>query len=470
MPYQTAQRDQLAEAAALRDVPVSIWQGGADLMAPAGRLHGVDSSDPGTLCAMTNDTRTALDDARAAYDAFAAKGLKLNMQRGQPSDADFDLSNGLITALSPQDTSLDGIDLRNYPGGVAGLPSARALFAEYLDVAPANVVVWNNSSLELQGMVLSFALLHGIRGSQPWFGQSPKMIVTTPGYDRHFLLLETLGFELVSVPMQADGPDLDAVERLAASDPSIKGIVFVPTYSNPGGETISGDKAHRLVAMPTAAADFTIFADDAYRAHHLGEPDAVVNLIELAAAVGNPDRVIVYASTSKVTFASGGLGFLAASAANLAWISTYLGAQSIGPNKVEQARHVRFLQSYPGGLTGLMRDHAALIAPKFAAVDEVLAAELGTDGALATWTTPRGGYFSSLFTTAPVASRVIELADAAGVSLTPAGATYPGGKDPANSNIRIAPTRPPVEEVHTAMQVVAACIRLATEEYRAAQS
>ncbi|MBL8931285.1 MAG: aminotransferase [Kineosporiaceae bacterium] len=419
---------------------------------------------------MTNDAPTALAAARAAYDAFTAKDLKLNMQRGQPSDADFDLSNGLLAALSVQDTAMDGIDLRNYPGGIAGLPSARALFAEYLDVEPANVLVWNNSSLELQGLVLGFALLHGIRGSQPWVGQNPKMIVTTPGYDRHFLLLETLGFELLPVAMQADGPDLDAVEQLAASDPSVKGIVFVPTYSNPGGETISGDKAHRLVAMPTAAADFTIFADDAYRAHHLGEPDAVVNLIERAAAVGNPDRVIVYASTSKVTFAGAGLGFLGTSPANVGWVSTYLGAQSIGPNKVEQARHVRFLQGYPGGLTGLMRDHAALIAPKFAAIDEVLTAELGTGGEYATWTSPRGGYFSSLFTTAPVASRVVELADAAGVSLTPAGATYPGGNDPANSNIRLAPTRPPVEEVHTAMRVVAACIRLATEEYRAAAS
>jgi DNA-binding transcriptional MocR family regulator len=419
---------------------------------------------------MTTDLqRDALAVAQAAYDAFVAKGLTLNMQRGQPSDADFDLSSGLLTALGDSDTSMDGIDLRNYPGGLAGLPSARALFARYLDVAAENVIVWNNSSLELQGLVLSFALLHGVRGSRPWFGQSPKMIVTIPGYDRHFLLLETLGFELLTVPMQPDGPDLDAVEALAGTDPSVKGIVFVPTYSNPGGETISAAKARRLAAMPTAAADFTIFADDAYRAHHLGRPDSVVNLIGLCAAAGNPDRAVVYASTSKITFAGAGLGFLASSTATIAWMSTYLGAQSIGPNKVEQARHVQFLESYAGGLEGLMRDHAALIAPKFSVVDEVLAAELGTDGAYATWTTPRGGYFSRLDTTAPVAARVVQLAEAAGVSLTPAGATHPGGTDPDNRTIRIAPTRPPIEEVRTAMQVAAACIRLATQEYHAAQ-
>lgn len=413
---------------------------------------------------------TELAAAQAAYDAFVARGLKLNMQRGQPSDADFDLSNGLLGALGPSDVALDGIDLRNYPGGVLGLPGARALFGRYLGVDAANVLVWNNSSLELQGLVLTFALLHGVRGSAGgWVHEHPKMIVTVPGYDRHFLLLETLGFELLVVDMEPDGPDVAAIERLAASDPAVKGVLFVPTYSNPGGETISAAKARRLAGMSAAAPDFTIFADDAYRAHHLGEPDATVEFVGLCAAAGFPDRAFVFGSTSKVTFAGAGLGFVGSSVANLAWLAGYLGAQSIGPNKVEQARHVRFLGGYPGGIDGLMRDHAALIAPKFATVDEVLAAELGTDGAYATWTTPRGGYFSSLFTTAPVAARVVELAEGAGVSLTPAGATYPRGGDAENRNIRIAPTRPPVEEVRTAMQVAAACIRLATAEYRAPQ-
>ena len=409
--------------------------------------------------------------AQAAYAGFAAAGLKLNMQRGQPSDADFDLSNDLLCAVGPGDTSLDGIDLRNYPGGVTGLPSARALFGRYLGVDAANVLVWNNSSLELQGMVLAFALLHGLRGSQQgWVHDRPRMIVTVPGYDRHFLLLETLGFELVAVDMEPDGPDVEAIAALAASDDRVKGVLFVPTYSNPGGETISAQKAARLAGMATAAPDFTILADDAYRAHHLGAPAETVNFVELCAAAGHPDRALVFGSTSKITFAGAGLGFVGASVDTVKLLATYLGAQSIGPNKLEQARHVRFLDAYPGGVDGLMRAHAALIAPKFSAVDEVLAAELGTDGSYATWTTPRGGYFSSLFTTAPVASRVVELADAAGVSLTPAGATYPGGIDAANRNIRLAPTRPPVAEVRTAMQVTAACIKLATAEYRASQA
>lgn len=410
---------------------------------------------------------TRLEDARAAYAGLAALGLQLNLQRGQPSDADFDLSDGLLGAVPAGATTMDGIDLRNYPGGVAGLPSARALFGRYLGVDAANVVVWNNSSLELQGMVLGFALLHGVLGSQRgWVHDPPRIVVTTPGYDRHFLLLETLGFELVTVGMEPDGPDVAAIEA-AASDPRVRGVMFVPTYSNPGGETISPEKARRLASMPAAAPDFTILADDAYRAHHLGEPAETVDLVGLCAAAGHPDRAFVFGSTSKITFAGAGLGFVGTSVANVAWLVRYLGAQSIGPNKVEQARHVRFLEGYPGGLPGLMAAHAALIAPKFAVVDEVLSAELGTDGGYATWTTPRGGYFSSLFTTEPVAARVVELAQAAGVSLTPAGATYPGGHDPENRNIRLAPTRPPVAEVRTAMRVAAASVRLATEEYRA---
>ena len=411
-----------------------------------------------------------LAQAQAAYDAFRARGLKLNMQRGQPSDADFDLSSGLMSALGEGDLSMDGLDLRNYPGGVAGLPSARRLFAAYLDVKPENVVVWNNASLELQAFVLTFALLHGTRHSAgPWVHQKPKFIVTIPGYDRHFLLLQTLGFELLTVDMHEDGPDMEAAERLAA-DPSVKGLLFVPTYSNPGGETISAVKAARLAGLKAAAPDFTIMADDAYRAHHLDEAAQTVNFVTLCRDAGFPDRAFVFASTSKITFAGAGLGFVASSEDNIKWLGTYLNAQSIGPNKLEQARHVRFLESYPGGVEGLMRDHAALIAPKFRTVDEVLRAELGDGGDYATWTNPRGGYFSSLNTAAPVARRVIQLAEDAGVSLTPAGATYPGGTDPHDRNIRLAPTRPPLSEVHTSMQVVAACIRLATEEYRAGQN
>nr|WP_245557630.1 aminotransferase class I/II-fold pyridoxal phosphate-dependent enzyme [Deinococcus peraridilitoris] len=390
------------------------------------------------------------------------------MQRGQPSDADFDLSNGLLSVLTERDYMAGTLDLRNYPGGVTGIPEARALFGALLGVRSEQVIVWNNASLELQGHVLTWALLRGVRGSSgPWITGRPKIIVTLPGYDRHFLLLQTLGFEVLGVNMQEDGPDVDAIEKLA-QDPSVKGMLFVPTYSNPGGESISPEKAARLARLQSAAPDFTIFADDAYRVHHLHEHDRdeAVNFVALCEEAGNPDRAFVFASTSKITFAGAGLGFLASSTANVQALGSWLNALSIGPNKLEQYRHVKFLEAYPGGLKGLMREHARLIAPKFAAVDEVLQRELGSLG-LASWKLPKGGYFISLNTALPVADRVVKLAEAAGVSLTPAGATYPGGRDPNNANIRLAPTRPPLNEVREAMTVVATCIRVASEEHQA---
>ncbi|MEI2733057.1 MAG: aminotransferase class I/II-fold pyridoxal phosphate-dependent enzyme [Dermatophilaceae bacterium] len=417
-----------------------------------------------------------LDQARADYEALLALNLSLDIQRGQPSDADFDLSDGLLDAVKPGDTVQDDIELRNYPpAGSRGLPSIRRLLAAYLDVDPENVLVWNNSSLELQGLVLTFALLHPLPGAtQPggWLrsgtGGPPKVVVTVPGYDRHFHLLETLGIEVLSVPMADDGPDVEAVAALAAADPQVRALLFVPTYSNPTGATISTAKAQRLASMPTAAPDFLVLADDAYRGHHLSEDsDTPVELLSLCREAGNPDRALVFASTSKITYAGAGLGFLATSPTLLAWLSRYLFAQSLGANKLEQARHARFLGDYPGGLAGLMRAHAALIAPKFAAVDEALRLGLGTDGRYAAWSRPRGGYFVSVDTVEPVAARVVALAKAAGVTLTPAGATFPGGQDPRGANIRIAPTRPPLEHVRAAMAALAVCIRLATEEHRA---
>ena len=413
----------------------------------------------------------AVDDRsepRETYLAFKALGLNLNMQRGQPSDADLDLSNSLLTAVLPDDTvTPSGLDVRNYGGGVAGLPEARALFGEVLNAAPSEVMVGNNASLELQSHVLIWALLRGLKDSpEPWAHGSPKMIVTVPGYDRHFSLLETLGFALEPVDMTPDGPDMDAVERLVRN-PAVKGILFVPTYSNPTGDTLSEANARRLAEMSTAAPDFTIFADDAYRIHHLDdEHPAPPDLLQACKEAGHPDRVFVFASTSKVTFGGAGLGFLATSEANVQYLSKLLGTQTIGPNKLEQYRHVKFLRAYPGGISGLMRDHARLIRPKFRAVQEVLEHDLGGTG-LATWTKPKGGYFVSLTTSRPVADRVVALAGEAGVALTPAGATHPGGHDPNNSTLRLAPTRPPVDEVRQAMEVVAACVKLASADYDA---
>jgi DNA-binding transcriptional MocR family regulator len=403
---------------------------------------------------------------RTEFERYRAMKLRLDMQRGQPSDANFALSDDLLTIVGPNDTlTPSGVDIRNYPGGVAGLPEARALFAEFLGTAPERVVVGNNASLALLADVLSWALLRGLKDSRaPWVAQKPKLIVTVPGYDRHFLLLETLGFEQLSVPMTPDGPDAEAVAALAQDDPTVKGLLFVPTYSNPTGDTTTAAVAARLAGVQAAAEDFTIFADDAYRVHHLADDhDEAPELLAVAEEAGYPDRVIIFGSTSKITLAGAGLGFMASSAANIRYLSPLLSAQSIGPNKVEQYRHVRFLRGYPGGIAGLMRGHARILAPKFAAVQEVLARELGGTG-LARWTDPKGGYFVSLNTTKPVASRVVALAKELGVTLTPAGATYPGGCDPHDANIRLAPTRPPVEEVRLAMEVVALCVKVASSE------
>ncbi len=407
-----------------------------------------------------------LEASKKQYEAFKNKNLSLNMQRGQPSDADFELSNEMLTIVN-EDTLItpSGIDIRNYPGGISGLPEARALFATVIGVRPEEMIVGNNSSLDLMGKVLTWALLRGLKDSpRPWIGDKPKMIVTVPGYDRHFHLLEMLGYEIVPVDITPNGPDMDAVETLAKEDTAVKGIFFVPTYSNPTGDTVSDETVRRLAKMKTAVPDFTIFADDAYRVHHLTDtPAEPLNLLHACAAAGNPHRIYIFGSTSKITFASGGIGYFATSTENVSYISKLLGAQSIGPNKIEQYRHVRFLQMYPGGVAGLMQEHAKLLAPKFQAVQEVLNRELGGTG-LATWTHPKGGYFVSLDTAKPIADRVIALAKEAGVALTPAGATYPQKKDPHNRNIRLSPSRPPVAEVALAMEVVAACIKLASAE------
>lgn len=408
-----------------------------------------------------------IDAIRERYERFKQMGLTLNMQRGQPSDENFDLSNPMLSIVDENDlVTPSGVAIRNYPGGIPGLAEARQLFASILGVHPGEIIVGNNASLRLMANTLMWALLRGMKDSDaPWVTQSPRMIVTVPGYDRHFKVLDVLGFELVAVNITPDGPDIEAVENLAAADPAVKGLVFVPTYSNPTGDTVSDEVVQRLAAMKTAASDFTIFADDAYIIHHLTDtPDRPLNLLRACEAAGNPDRVYLFGSTSKITFAGAGIGYMGTSEANVAYISKLMGFQAIGPNKIEQYRHVKFINSFPGGINGLMKEHARLLAPKFEAVYHTLSQELDGTG-LATWTKPNGGYFVSLNTTLPVADRVVELAREAGVALTPAGATYPFGKDPHNSNIRLSPSRPPVAEVEQAMAVVAVCVKLASAEY-----
>lgn len=402
------------------------------------------------------------------YEQYKSMGLALNMQRGQPSDADYDLSNKMLTIVDETDlVTPSGVAIRNYPGGVAGLKEARELFGAMLGVKPEEMIVGNNASLKLMSTTIMWALLKGLKDSpKPWRQEETiKFIVTVPGYDRHFTFLDAVGIEMVPVQMTATGPDMDAVEELVANDASIKGMAFVPTYSNPTGDSVSDETVKRLASMKTAAPDFTIFADDAYIVHHLTDtPVKPLNLLRACEDAGNPDRVYLFGSTSKITFASAGIGFMASSVANVAYISKVMGTQFIGPNKVEQYRHVKFLSSYPGGIDGLMRQHAKNLKPKFDAVVDILTRELGGTG-LATWTNPQGGYFISLDTAKPVADRVVDLAKEAGVALTPAGATYPHKKDPNNANIRLSPSRPPVEEVVQAMEVVALCVKIASAEY-----
>ena len=408
----------------------------------------------------------SLKDLQLRYEALKALGLKLNIERGQPGDDNFNLSNALFTVVTEKDVvTKSGFDIRNYPGGILGLPEARELFAPVLGAKPEETLVGNNASLLILSQVLMWAMLRGLNRSKvPWCKiDQPKMIVTVPGYDRHFTLLNELGFEMIQVPITKNGPDMDAVEK-AATDPAVKGILFVPTYSNPTGDTASDETVRRLASMKTAAPDFTIFADDAYLVHHLVDnPVKPKNMLRACEEAGNPDRVYLFSSTSKTTFASAGLGFMATSVANLAYISKRFGAMFIGPNKAEQLRHVKFLGAYPGGIAGLMKEHSKLLKPKFDITKKVLEKELGETG-LAAWSNPEGGYFISLDTAKPVAKRAVELCKEAGVAITPAGATFPFGRDPRNANIRISPTRPPVSELEKAIEVLAVSIKLASAE------
>jgi len=409
----------------------------------------------------------SLKDLQARYDSLKGLGLNLNIERGQPGDDNFDLSNALLTIVTEKDIKTEsGFDIRNYPGGVLGLPEARTLCSEILGVKPEETMVGNNASLLILSNVLMWALLRGLVGSPtPWSKiDKLKMIVTVPGYDRHFLLLSEMGFELIQVKMTKDGPDMAEVEKFALSDPAVKGILFVPTYSNPTGDTVSDETVMRLAKMKTAATDFTIFADEAYLVHHLTDkPRLHKNLLRACEEAGNPNRVYLFSSTSKITFSSAGLGFMATSVENLAYISKLFGTTFIGPNKVEQLRHVKFLNAFPGGVNGIMKEHAKLLKPKFDIVQKVLSQELGGTG-LATWSNPAGGYFISLDTAKPIAKRVVALTKEAGVAITPAGATFPFGKDPKDANIRISPTRPPVAELEKAIEVLAVCIKLASAE------
>lgn len=416
-----------------------------------------------TLADMAADDLAGLvTSLRDEYEQLKGKGLKLDLTRGKPSAEQLDLANALLTL--PSQTTADGVDVRNY-GGLAGLPEIRSIFAELLGVGLDQIVAGNNSSLTMMHDTLVYHLLRGgLDSPRPWAQEEKvRFLAPVPGYDRHFALLESFGIEMITVPMNDDGPDAEECARLVATDPSIKGMWVVPTYANPTGAVCSQEVAAALAAMPTAAPDFRIFWDNAYAVHHLDGVEAkTADIVSLAQASGHPNRPIMFASTSKITFAGAGVAFLAGSRDTVAWYLENLGNGSIGPDKVNQLAHAEFFGD-AAGVRAHMAKHRDIMAPKFAAVGAALEARLGSYD-VARWNTPHGGYFVNLDVVPGTASRVVELAKEAGIALTPAGSSFPYGKDPKDENIRLAPSLPPLDEVRTAMEGVALCVLLAAVE------
>jgi DNA-binding transcriptional MocR family regulator len=398
-----------------------------------------------------NDQRQI--ELQAQYDQFVEAGLKLDLTRGKPAAEQLDLSNALDGILEGFYMLQDGTDVRNY-GGILGIPEARKLGADVLGVKPEQMMVGGNSSLTLMYQYVAHMM-------ESWKGDI-KFICPVPGYDRHFAICEHFGIEMIPVGFTPDGPDMDAISALIDADKSIKGIWCVPKYSNPTGHTYSEEVVKQFATLPTLANDdFQIFWDNAYVVHDIEEQgDTLTNLFTEAEKAGTTDNIVMLASTSKVTFAGSGISFLATSPARLAAFERYLSSQTIGFDKVNQLRHVRFLKDR-SGVKEHMAKHRDIIKPKFELVLQKLNDHL--DGKkIATWTHPRGGYFVSLDTKPGLASEVISMAGNAGVKLTPAGATFPYGNDPDDSNIRIAPTYPDIDELNQAMDVLVTCIELAT--------
>lgn len=422
-----------------------------------------------TYAQMSKDELKAeLDSLQEAYDGFKAKGLSLNMARGKPASDQLDLSLPMLDIIGPESNmkASDGTDLRNY-GCLDGLPEAKTLMATMLDDEPENVIVFGNSSLNIMYDTIARCWMFGTLGSAPWCKlDKVKFLCPVPGYDRHFGVTQEFGIEMINVPMSENGPDMDLVEKFVAEDASIKGIWCVPKYSNPGGVTYSDEVVKRLASMKTAAEDFRIMWDNAYTIHHLSsdpaKQDHVLDIAAACAEAGNPNRYFKFASTSKVTLPGAGIAAMAASPENIADIKKRMGVQTIGHDKINQMRHVLFLKDEKG-LAAHMAKHAAIIAPKFELVARKLDEGLSACG-VGTWTSPRGGYFVSFDAMEGTAKRVVSLAKEAGVTMTGAGATYPYKNDPKDSNIRIAPTLPPLAELDEALDVFIVCVKLAAVE------
>ena len=408
-----------------------------------------------------------LAEKKAVEEAFAAekaKALKLNMARGKPGKAQLDLVSDMLTVLTdPEDCAVDGMDARNY-GELSGLPCARKLFAEILGCKPEEVFVGGNASLQLMYGLISKAYTHGLKNSpQPWCkNEVNKFLCPAPGYDRHFRVTQSFGFELITVPMTENGPDMDLVEEYV-KDPAVKGIWCVPKYSNPDGIIYSDETIRRLASLKPAAPDFALIWDNAYCIHEFdGDFVPFDDILSLCRGYGNGDMVYEFASTSKITFPGAGVAVMACSVENLAYLEKLMGVEIISYDKVNQLRHVLYLKDRAHTLE-LMKKHAGILGPKFRMVLEILDRELAPLG-IAEWKRPKGGYFVSVNVLPGCAVRTLDLCKEAGVVMTSAGATFPYGKDPQDSNIRVAPSLPPVEELRQAMEIFCICARLAVLE------
>ena len=396
------------------------------------------------------------------YDGYKAENLSLNMARGIPSKAQLELSMGLLDSVNSSTdlTGINGADYRNY-GILDGIPEAKQLFADLFHVTTDQIIVGGNSSLTLMFDTISSAMAHGLLGSTPWASlPEVKFLCPVPGYDRHFGITEYFGIKMIPVEMNEDGPDMDFIEKIVERDPFVKGVWCVPKYANPTGITYSDEVVRRFANLHPAAKDFRIFWDNAYCIHHLFHEDVqLLDILKECEKAGNPNMVYMYFSTSKITSPGAGLAGMASSKENITAIKKRMMVQSIGPDKINQLRHMKFFVNLDG-LLDQMKKHAEIIRPKFEAVEKTLT-EGFADSGIATWSKPNGGYFVSLNVLDGCAKKTVRLCKDAGVTLTKAGATYPYGNDPKDSNIRIAPTSPTVEELTEAMKVLACSAKLA---------
>ncbi|MBQ8348675.1 MAG: aminotransferase [Ruminococcus sp.] len=404
------------------------------------------------------------NETEALYNDFKAQGLCLNMSRGNPCKEQLELSMDMLSVFDDGDfMSENGIDVRNY-GLLDGIPEAKKLFSDMIGVNEHEVIIFGNSSLNAMFWAVQTAFNKGILGEKPWSQCGKvKFLCPVPGYDRHFKVTEFFGIEMINIPMTADGPDMDMIEKLVAEDDSIKGIWCVPQYSNPDGISYSDETVKRFAALKPAAKDFRIFWDNAYCIHHLTDsPTIILNILDEAKKAGNEDIVYIFGSTSKITFPGAGVAVMGASQKNVEELKKHLGISIISYDKMNQLRHVKFFGTFKN-MCEHMKKHMAIIAPKFEIVCQTLEKEIAPLG-IGSWTKPEGGYFVSFNALNGCAKRIVQLCSEAGVTLTGAGATFPYGVDPDDKNIRIAPTYPPVDELKKAMELFVICVKLASAE------